>query len=449
MGVCNNTRKKNPNNDEDNLVYGHRLSSVGSALVTGNLCYEPNNIDLAMKLHYLRVVYFLDTQAIKGLNPIKLKEGIFIWLNYYYESCGRFRRSEDHNGRPYIKCNDCGVRFVEAESSRTLHQWLDLMEDNASSQRLLVAHNVLGPDLTFSPLVFLQITTLKCGGLALGLSWAHVLGDTFSASTYLNTLSEILNGNKPIYPPNYNKSPPKNNLNPTKTIFSDPLSLCKIGPVGDHWIVPISIEMDTFSFHVRPKQLAQLQMKIFENNSTPSPIQPFEMISSVIWWAISRVKNGPETNIVTIIKKDSISPKENDMTLRNNQKVASIKAGFSVVEARPEKLATLMCNMYEDERAQIANVVEKDPGGSDCIVYGSNLTFVNWEEVGFYGFKLNGIGPKMVNCFVDGVGENGVVLALPSPKDDTNIDGRVVTLILPKSCMVELKEELKEWYLIA
>ena len=190
-------------------------------------------------------------------------------------------------------------------------------------------------------------------------------------------------------------------------------------------------------------------MKIFENNSTPSPIQPFEMISSVIWWAIARVKNGPETNIVTIIKKDSISPKEDDMTLRNNQKVGSIKAGFTVAEARPEKLATLMCNNFEDERAQIANVVEKDPGGFDCIVYGSNLTFVNWEEVGFYGFKLNGVGPRMVNCFVDGVGEKGVVLVLPSPKDDTNRDGRVVTLILPKSCMVGLKEELKKCYLIA
>ena len=157
--VGSNSTKKNPDNDQDNLVYGLRLSSVGSALVTGNLCYEPNYIDLAMKLHYLRVVYFLDTQAIKGINPIKLKEGIFIWLNYYYESCGRFRRSED-NGKPYIKCNDCGVRFVEAESSRTLEEWLELMEDNASSQRLLVADSVLAPELTFSPLVFLQVSFL-------------------------------------------------------------------------------------------------------------------------------------------------------------------------------------------------------------------------------------------------------------------------------------------------
>lgn len=447
MVVC--STMKNPNNNEDNLVYGIRLSSVGTSMVTqGNLVYEPNNMDLAMKLHYLRVIYFLDSQAIEGLIPVKLKEAIFSCLSYYYEICGRFRRSD--NGRPYIKCNDCGVRFVEANSSKTLQEWIQ-MEDT-SLQRLLVADNVLGPDLTFSPIVFLQVTFLKCGGISLGLSWAHVLGDAFSATNFMNTLAQFVNGLKPIYPPNYNKSPP-HYQKPTKPITSEPLSLKQVSPVGDHWTMPLPCQMDTFSFHVKPTQLTKLQVKLSDYDSNLSLIQPFELLSAVIWRAIARIKNGPEPKTVTIIKKDATSPIEDVMTVRNDQYIGSVKAGFSVAEAHPKELAGLIHDMAESERDQIQEVVGRDPGGSDFVMYGSNLTFVNLEEAGFYGFELNGLSPRFVNCFVDGIGGEGVTLVLPSPKDGnsnvkTTSGGRVVTMILPKSYMEELKEELKEWGLI-
>ena len=94
---------KNGKEEEAGLVYGHRLSSIGPARVTGDVVYEPSNIDLAMKLHYLRVVYLFDKEAVEGLNlsKHKLKEALFSWLNFYYETCGRFRRSDD-TGRPYI-----------------------------------------------------------------------------------------------------------------------------------------------------------------------------------------------------------------------------------------------------------------------------------------------------------------------------------------------------------
>ncbi|XP_021749278.1 protein ECERIFERUM 26-like [Chenopodium quinoa] len=452
MVVCSTMKNSNDNHNEDNLVYGIRLSSVGSATVTGNLAYEPNNMDLAMKVHYLRVVYFLDSQAIEGLIPFKLKEAIFAWLCYYYESCGRFRRSEE-DGRPFIKCNDCGVRFVEAKSSKTLDEWIQ-MEDT-SSQRLLVADNVLGPELTFSPLVFLQITSFKCGGLSLGLSWAHVLGDAFSAANYMNTLALFLNGLKPKFSPSLNKKPARN-LKPNKPINSDPSSLKIVGPLGDHWIMPFPCEMGTISLHLKPTQLTQLQAKFYENDSTLSPIQSFEMLSAVIWRAIARIKDGPEPNTVTVIKKDAASPIEDAMALRNNQFVGSVKAEFSIGKAHPKELAALIQDRAESIRDQIEEVVGRDPGGCDCIIYGSNLTFVNLEEVDFYGFELKGLSPRFVNCFVDGVGEEGVVLVLPSPKDindksnaKTLSGGRTVTIILPKNYMVDLKKELKEWGLSA
>lgn len=297
-----------------------------------------------------------------------------------------------------------------------------------------------------------QVTLLKCGGISLGVSWAHVLGDAFSVSNFMNTLAQFLRGMKPTYPPNFNKSPPQNQK-PIKPMTSEPLSLKHVSPVGDKWIMPLPCEMDTFSFQVKPTQLAQLQVNLFENDSTLSPIQPFELLSAIIWQAIARIKNGPELNTVTIMKKSATSPIMDEMYLRNNLFVGSIKADFSVVEAHLEVIATLIHDMAKDERAQIEEIVGRDPERSDFIIYGSNLTFVNLEDAGFYGFELKGLSPRFVNCFVDGIGGEGVVLVLPSPKDNNNDknngtlkceEGRVVTLILPNYYMVKLKEELKE-----
>lgn len=283
----------------------------------------------------------------------------------------------------------------------------------------------------------------------MGLSWAHVLGDAFSASNYMNWLALSLNGVKPTYPPSLNKSPPCN-IKPKKPINLEPSSIKKVGPFGDHWIMPLPCEMDTFSFHVKPAQLTKLQAKLSENDSILSPIQPFELLSAVIWRAIAKIRNGSEPNTVTVIKKDAASPIEDAMALRNNQFVGSIKAAFSVAEAHIEELAALIHDVSDSEKDQIEEMVGRDPGGSDYIIYGSNLTFVNMEEADFYGFELKGLAPRFVNCFVDGIGKEGVVLVIPSPKDDksnakTMDGGRIVTLILPKECMVELKEELKEY----
>lgn len=136
------------------LIYNIKLSSVGPGKCTGqDVVYEPNDMDLAMKLHYLRGIYYFPSQAFEGLTIRKIKEPLFTWLNYFPITCGRFRRSE--SGRPSIKCNDCGVRFVEAQCDKSLDEWLETKD--AALEKLLVPDKIIGPELAFSPLVFLQV----------------------------------------------------------------------------------------------------------------------------------------------------------------------------------------------------------------------------------------------------------------------------------------------------
>ncbi|WP_411026270.1 acyltransferase, partial [Salmonella sp. s58078] len=93
---------------------------------------------------------------------------MFEWLDLYYPASGRIRRSE--NGRPFIKCNDGGVRIVEAKCDRSIDEWLG-SKDRCKNDEQLVPSQVLGPELEFSPLVYLQFTRFICGGLSVGLSW--------------------------------------------------------------------------------------------------------------------------------------------------------------------------------------------------------------------------------------------------------------------------------------
>lgn len=143
--------------EESGLIHNIKLSSVGPGRYTGHdVVHEPNDIDLAMKLHYLRGIYYFPSQAFEGLTIKKIKEPLFTWFNHFYMTCGRFRTSEE-SGRPIIKCNDCGARFIEAQCDKTLDEWLEMKWDDAAPEKLLVSDKIIGPELGFSPLVFLQV----------------------------------------------------------------------------------------------------------------------------------------------------------------------------------------------------------------------------------------------------------------------------------------------------
>ncbi|RVW99886.1 hypothetical protein CK203_029235 [Vitis vinifera] len=105
-------------------------------------------------------------------------------------------------------------------------------------------------------------------------------------------------------------------------------------------------------------------------------------------------------------------------TLSNSaQIISTVKADFSVKEAKPKDVAALLVEHAVDERGLIEAAVERDGGVSDFIIYGANLL-------------LRRFGGS------------------PGPKDsgkDSN-EGKIVTVILPEDQVMELKSELKrEW----
>uniref|UniRef100_A0A7N0URE7 Protein ECERIFERUM 26-like n=1 Tax=Kalanchoe fedtschenkoi TaxID=63787 RepID=A0A7N0URE7_KALFE len=435
------------------LVYGFRLSSVGPANVTGtDVVYEPSSLDQAMRLHYLRqVCYFkMDSTGADYQQPsqqmtliYKIKETMFVWLNQYFMVNGRFRRSDA--GWPFIKCNDCGTRFIEAKSPKTLDEWLDMTRESSSLHKLVVPDKIIGPEPLFSPPVLLQFTWFKCGGLALGLSWAHILGDPFTATDFLNMCGLLFSGHKPNQIPSFPKVntllPRSDTPNPSAHL---PASLKRVDPVGDNWFgARNDCKMDAHSFHISPTQLADLQSQ-FLSNIVASEIPAFDLLSAVFWKSIAMVRDGMKAgvNTVTVCRKGA----RKMYSMNNSLIITTADASPAVSKMGVGEIAKLMGEEAEDDADKIEAAIDGENGLGDFVVYGGNLTFVKLDDAELYGMELKGEKPVYVDYLIDGVAENGAVLVLPM---GGVAEGRVVKAILPEEEVARLKTVMKkQWSIV-
>lgn len=280
--------------DVEKLISDVKLSSVVPAKITGaDKVHEFTNMDLVMKLHYIKGLYFFNSDAVEGLNIYDFKKPMFHFLELYYEASGRIRRSEDGGGRPFIKCNDGGVRIIEAKSSKTIEKWLAMNDSSVNDQ--LVYDQVLGPELGFAPLVFIQFTWFKCGGMSIGLSWAHVLGDVFSASKFINIWAQIMAGHQ-LPPQSLNNSRTNKFINNPllSTVENLPYSIKRVDPVGDHWRITNTCKMISHSFHITEKQLNQHISKIFGPKQS-AKVKPFDVISATMWKILAKVRGNQQS----------------------------------------------------------------------------------------------------------------------------------------------------------
>ncbi|XP_037486931.1 protein ECERIFERUM 26-like [Triticum dicoccoides] len=409
-------------------VHGHRLSTVVPSSVTEVEGYELGDADLAFRLHYLRGVYYYAAgEVVRGVTTKVLKDPMFPWLDAYYPVAGRVRRPADDaageqeaSRRPYVKCNDCGVRIVEAQCERALDEWL--RDDAVDRVRQLCYDKVLGPELFFSPLLYVQVTKFKCGAMALGFSWAHLIGDVATATTCFNHWAKILGGKTPDAVTVNPRNEPQDRAPADAAV---PRSVKSVGPIEDYWFVPAGVDMAGYSFHVTEPMLTRLQQQ-----EPAAAGGAFELISALLWQTVAKIRAAKEVKTVTVVRNDMSARSGN--SLANEQRVGYVEAGSPPAKTDVSELAALLAKNVVDETAAVVAF----PG--DVIIYGANLTFVDMEQVDLYGLEIKGQRPAHVEYGLDGVGEEGAVLVQP----DADGRGRVVTAVLPKDEVEALRAAL-------
>ncbi|CAL9104261.1 unnamed protein product [Musa textilis] len=429
---------------EKTVIYDHRISTVVPATVTGNaVLHELTNMDLIMKLHYLRAVYYFNqSEIIDGITIAGLKNPMFLWLDIYYPTAGRIRTAE--SGRPLIKCNDCGLRIIEARCRRTLGEWLDV--ESSSRWRLLVPDKVLGPDLQFSPMVYMQqFTRFKCGGMAIGYSWAHVLGDPMSATNCINLWGELFSGNPPPKTLQLNNHQKKEeNAATCVNVSPKPIPVKQVELNGDRWLAPNTRKMATNSFRITENKLKKMQPEQLKQVPT------FVIISALIWKCLAKIRKSRESKMATICRYLTLAKCSkilNNMVKTSTVRLDSSAANFGLLE-----LATLICKLEVDESKSVEELVDIENGKPDFVLYGANLTFVDMEGINLYGLELKGQKPVQVAYSIDGVGDEGAVLVLQDPQrtNATNSNQeRIVIVILPEDEIQQLCELLSSEFGIA
>ncbi|KAA0038663.1 protein ECERIFERUM 1 [Cucumis melo var. makuwa] len=290
-----------------------------------------------------------------------------------------------------------------------------------------------------------QLTRFKCGGLSVGLSWTHVLGDIFSASTFINVWGHIMN-NRPLHqlrPAPATHIPPSTS---SRLISTPPLK--RLDPTGDLWIGSTDCKMATRSFRITSEQLDRITSVVGRNRSVN--FSTFESITAVFWKSLSKIRLEDSGSRTISIYSTKFPNREGEIP-SNGMEMSGVEADFPVAGAAEGELAEVIVKKKIDEGGEIEELVETKMNDSDFIAYGARLTFVDLEEADIYGFELEGQKAVHVNYEIGGVGENGVVLVLPGPprSDGRDGGGRTVTVILPEKELPELIDEMeKQWGIV-
>ncbi|CAD6265898.1 unnamed protein product [Miscanthus lutarioriparius] len=447
-------------------VHGHRLSTVVPSSVTGEeVNYELADADLLHKLHYLRAVHVFRAPAFA---IEALKEPMFPWLDLYFPVSGRLRRRHQAAdagaeggkavglGRPYVRCNDCGVRIVEVACDATVEQWLQAEAERGGLCKALAYDKVIGPELFFSPLLYVQVTSFKCGGMALGFTWAHVIGDIPSAAACFSTWAQLFSGKKAPAPTLRDPLAMPPPAAPPASVAAPPPSVkATAAPVGDDWAVPGTRDMVPFSFHVTEQQLQSLQLSAAKGHQQRHVVMgPFELVSAVIWRALAAIR-GPEeeeaTRTVTVVRTEPATPTPGGgggrPVLANEHRIGHVVvastggSSSSPATADVSKLAALLAGAHLDEASAVAAAAFAGAEDADVVVYGANLTLVDAEALEVYaGLELAGRRPAHVEYAVDGVGDGGAAVV----HRDGGGRGRTVAAVLRRGEADRLRAALRD-----
>ncbi|TYJ31600.1 hypothetical protein E1A91_A06G210900v1 [Gossypium mustelinum] len=157
-----------------------------------------SNLDLLVVRSHVPTVYFYKPNGCSDFfDTGRLKEALSKVLVPFYPIAGRL--GHDENGRLEITCNDEGVLFVEAETSSVLEDLIGNGDFTDNSH--LVPKVDYSGGISSYPLLVLQVTKFKCGGVCLGVGFQHTLGDGTSAIHFINSWAETARGVPPAIAP--------------------------------------------------------------------------------------------------------------------------------------------------------------------------------------------------------------------------------------------------------
>ncbi|KAL3729768.1 hypothetical protein ACJRO7_026841 [Eucalyptus globulus] len=249
--------------------------------------YALSNLDQTIP-YAIEIVFTFEGEG-RGRHPTAIetiRESLAKALVEFYPFAGRLVVGS--HGRMAVRCTGEGVPFVEATSEDDIKALGDISAINPTMLRKLVKHSDGAPTILEVPLLTVQVTTFKCGGIVVGIVMNHVLVDGKALMDFIACWTDLARAKLPSVLPFLDRSvlgprqPPRVDLPHHEYA---PIDRC-LGRVVDPQTQPLVYR----SFCFKPHALIQLKnaAKITTQNGSSVVPTTFEVISAVAW--ISRTK---------------------------------------------------------------------------------------------------------------------------------------------------------------
>lgn len=155
--------------------------------------------ELAPKMYAPIILYYPCPQNItnkylfSSTCMFQLETSLSKTLVQFYPLAGRYNKHLQ-----FVDCNDKGVQFIEAYVDCHLHEILPRGEKSDDPLLLnnFIPCGVLIVDEAMHPLLAIQVTAFKCGGLAIGVCISHRIADAATLSMFLEAWGATTNFNK-------------------------------------------------------------------------------------------------------------------------------------------------------------------------------------------------------------------------------------------------------------
>ncbi|GJM98738.1 hypothetical protein PR202_ga15773 [Eleusine coracana subsp. coracana] len=154
-----------------------------------------SNLDLSARNGYTPTVYFFRRGATGEeddgfFSAEVLRAALARALVPFYPFAGSLGTGPD--GRAEIDCNDEGALFVVARSTAALDEYCEGFAPSTKMGDLFVPKSESADGR--APLLMLQVTLFRCGGVALGTAMHHFVMDGRSAFHFIRTWAGLTRG---------------------------------------------------------------------------------------------------------------------------------------------------------------------------------------------------------------------------------------------------------------
>ncbi|KAI3448773.1 hypothetical protein Pfo_005438 [Paulownia fortunei] len=160
--------------------------------------FKLSYLDQLVNPMYIPLVFFYQADEVRGLttsNHVQisqhLKQSLSETLTSFYPLAGRVEENF------VLHCNDAGVEFIEARVHA--HLMDTIQEPNMEELKQYLPVDPTAPGGHGEGTLFLvQITFFDCGGIAIGLCFAHQVADCTSIMAFVNAWAATCRGEAEI-----------------------------------------------------------------------------------------------------------------------------------------------------------------------------------------------------------------------------------------------------------